>query len=142
MAAAANNVSVAIPRQSRSVKLRIALLLLPRHPTERTPISIGGSIYFIHLPHFARRLSPQALNATLTEVKAGRGTQVFSVRGGFRPASHFPTTTTEAAPISPATDGSNLWPKTAKSSKSTIQWALALNHSSTTGSVTSISPDT
>src|SRR5882762_2390364 len=69
-AAAANSVSAAVPRQSRSVKLRIALLLLPGHQTEWTPSESAGSTYFIHLPHFARRLSPQAPYATLTEVKA------------------------------------------------------------------------
>src|SRR5882724_2783852 len=67
-AAAANSVSAAVLRQSRSVKLRIALLLLPRHQTEWTPISTCGSIYSMHLPHFARRLSPLAPDATLTEV--------------------------------------------------------------------------
>src|SRR6266478_6333296 len=49
-------------------------------------------------PLFARRLSPQAPYATLTEVKAAPRTQV-SRGGEVRPASHFPATTTDPAPI-------------------------------------------
>src|SRR5437773_1086809 len=121
--------------------------LTSRNPSAPAPpdllmTTIGGSIYFIHLPHFARRLSPQAPYATLTEVKAARRTQLLPASAGSRLPSHFPTATTTTAPTSPATDSSNLRPKSEKTSKSTIQWALTLNHSTTTGSVTSISPDT
>src|SRR5437773_10870533 len=88
-AAAANNVSAAVPRQLRSVRLRIALLLLPGHQTERTPSTSAGSIYFIHLSHFARRLSPQAPYATLTEVKGARRTLASPAFGWFSTAEPF-----------------------------------------------------